>query len=392
MRGRDAARALRLIADGSRETSAGEATCGAGVVACQDELGYLRAEALNLGGKVADAVAAYHALDRRGAPPAMRQNALYAAAQLERRQGRAAEARADYERALAAAPRGALHEEALVGAMESAQAAGDAARAECWRGVTSRNFRTGGRPRRRAGWPAAPPLRRTRRGLGWTLLLAAAIGCRREVELTLPRAVPMAACAPNAAACAGDGECCSAACREGRCVAAVCRVEGTPCQVRRRLLLVRLRPQSGRYRRAPVRKPRRMRLRRAVLRARGRLLRAGLQRGGVRGDGLRKRRGPVRERRRLLRRRVHGGDLHAAPGCRPAGEACAMSGDCCGLACLSVGETGGAMLPVAARVPRRRGRLRERRRLLQRALHEHAGRVAAGVRRCPAAAPRTRCA
>lgn len=129
MRVRDAARALRLIADGSRETRAGEATCGAGVGACQDELRYLRAEALNLGGQVADAVAAYRALDRRGAPPAMRQNALYAAAQLERRQGRAAEARADYERALAAAPQGALHEEALVGAMESAQAAGDAARA-----------------------------------------------------------------------------------------------------------------------------------------------------------------------------------------------------------------------------------------------------------------------
>ena len=59
----------------------------------------------------------------------MRQNALYAAAQIERRQGHLAAAAADFERALAAAPRGALHEEALVGAMESARAAGDTARA-----------------------------------------------------------------------------------------------------------------------------------------------------------------------------------------------------------------------------------------------------------------------
>jgi hypothetical protein len=59
----------------------------------------------------------------------MRQNALYAAAQIERRRGQNDDARADYERALEAAPRGALREEALVGAMESAEAAGDARRA-----------------------------------------------------------------------------------------------------------------------------------------------------------------------------------------------------------------------------------------------------------------------
>jgi outer membrane protein assembly factor BamD (BamD/ComL family) len=74
-------------------------------------------------------VAAYRALDRRAAPPAMRQNALYAAAQIQRRQGRLTAATADFERALAAAPRGALHEDALVGAMESARAGGDGARA-----------------------------------------------------------------------------------------------------------------------------------------------------------------------------------------------------------------------------------------------------------------------
>ena len=74
----------------------------------------------------------------------MRQNALYAAAQIERRQGHLAAAAADFERALAAAPRGALHEDALVGAMESARAAGDAARAPGPRRADiSRSFRAG---------------------------------------------------------------------------------------------------------------------------------------------------------------------------------------------------------------------------------------------------------
>jgi hypothetical protein len=59
----------------------------------------------------------------------MRQNALYAAAQIERRRGHDSAARADYERALDAAPRGALREETLIGAMETAQASGDPRRA-----------------------------------------------------------------------------------------------------------------------------------------------------------------------------------------------------------------------------------------------------------------------
>ena len=129
MRGGDSERALRLIADARRAQRGGEASCGGGDGACDDEIRYLHAEALNQAGRFDDAVAAYHALDRRGAPPAMRQNALYAAAQIERRRGRMAAAKTDFERALVAAPRGALHEEALVGAMESAQAAGDGARA-----------------------------------------------------------------------------------------------------------------------------------------------------------------------------------------------------------------------------------------------------------------------
>ena len=59
----------------------------------------------------------------------MRQNALYAAARIEMRQARVGAARADFERALAAAPRGALCAEAMAGAMTSAETVGDGARA-----------------------------------------------------------------------------------------------------------------------------------------------------------------------------------------------------------------------------------------------------------------------
>jgi ferric-dicitrate binding protein FerR (iron transport regulator) len=128
MRDGDPARALRLVTDTADAVDPRPA-CGAPLTACHDELRYLRAEALNQAGRLDDAIGAYRALDRRGAPAAMRQNALYAAARIEMRQARVSAARADFERALAAAPRGALCAEAMAGAMTSAQALGDGARA-----------------------------------------------------------------------------------------------------------------------------------------------------------------------------------------------------------------------------------------------------------------------
>jgi ferric-dicitrate binding protein FerR (iron transport regulator) len=129
MRSGDAARALRLIAAGSHEAHDPDGSCASNLIACEDELRYLRAEAFRQEGSLDEAVAAYHQLDRHGAPAAMRQNALYAAAQIEERQGRKRQAHSDYERALGAAPEGALREEALAGSMESAAALGDLARA-----------------------------------------------------------------------------------------------------------------------------------------------------------------------------------------------------------------------------------------------------------------------
>lgn len=96
---------------------------------CLGELGYLRAEALRQAGRLDGAVAAFKSLNRAGATRAMRQNALYAAAQLERKLGRDEAARQSLERAYAAYPDGALSEEALAGLLDLPTGAGGDARA-----------------------------------------------------------------------------------------------------------------------------------------------------------------------------------------------------------------------------------------------------------------------
>jgi TolA-binding protein len=96
---------------------------------CMDELGYLRAEALRQAGRLQAAVTAFKSLNRAGATRAMHQNALYAAAQLERRLGRVEDARQSLERAYAAYPDGALSEEALAGLLDLLDGSGNQARA-----------------------------------------------------------------------------------------------------------------------------------------------------------------------------------------------------------------------------------------------------------------------
>ena len=132
MRVRHYTRALSFVDDGLSlaATSPGCARpdpVRARAAACLDDLRYLRAEALRLDGRLEQAVATYRSLDRSSAPVAMRQNALYAAGQIEQRLGRPRAAHDSFERALAIAPKGALREEAMLGAMEAAQASGDAA-------------------------------------------------------------------------------------------------------------------------------------------------------------------------------------------------------------------------------------------------------------------------
>lgn len=124
MRAGQPARALSLLSEG--------APAGAGLQGsqrCRDEIGYLHAEALRASGRVREAIAAYLRLDRRGAEPAMRQNALFAAGELEERAGRQRAAYQRFEGALVVAPAGGLREEAMAGAVRTAFAAGDGKRA-----------------------------------------------------------------------------------------------------------------------------------------------------------------------------------------------------------------------------------------------------------------------
>jgi len=119
MRAGNAMRAIELV----DETLAKFEDC-APTSRCLDELGYLRAEALRQAGRLDGAITAFKSLNRAGATRAMRQNALYAAAQLERTAGRDEAARQSLERAYAVHPDGALSEEALAGLLDLPVAAG----------------------------------------------------------------------------------------------------------------------------------------------------------------------------------------------------------------------------------------------------------------------------
>jgi tetratricopeptide (TPR) repeat protein len=124
MRAGDSMRAIAIV-----EETLGKFQNCAPTSRCLDELGYLRAEALRQAGRLDSAVTAFKSLNRAGATRAMRQNALYAAAQLERKLGRSEDARQSLERAYAAYPDGALSEEALAEHLELVESGGTDARA-----------------------------------------------------------------------------------------------------------------------------------------------------------------------------------------------------------------------------------------------------------------------
>jgi len=124
MRGGKPAHAVEVVDEALAEV----AGCSPGQ-RCLDELGYLRAEALRQAGRLEAAVSAFRSLSRPSATRAMRQNALYAAAQLERQLGRKADAREGFEHAYAAYPDGALAEEALAAPLDLLEPTGAEARA-----------------------------------------------------------------------------------------------------------------------------------------------------------------------------------------------------------------------------------------------------------------------
>ena len=258
--------------------------------------------------------------------------------------------------------------------MESARGrSGDRARA---RGARAARYlervpATGCAAPTRAGWPATARLdeRAVAAASAGARCLAAALGCRRDVELTVPARLPMVACAaerrrPAAAAATAARE----PARDGRCAPAACRAEGAA--VRRgadccSFLCAPIRPGRARAS-AP---PGRLRLRRADLRARRRLLLARLQRRRLRRRRARRAGRPCATAGDCCGGVCMGGVCAAAPGCRPAGEACA------GRRLLRARlrrprRERRRDLPAARRLPRRRRDLHVGRRLLQRAVHE----------------------
>src|SRR5581483_3171933 len=147
---------------------------------------------------------------------------------------------------LAAAPAGALREEALLGAMESAAAGGDGASAAALArryleafpgglgaatasvaGATVSSKAAGPRADARGSVPLVArgpdPLARSSaaaaaRARWLAMALVAALACRRDVELVV-RPRPTSGCTANDGPCAAGADCCSGRCADGRCAA-----------------------------------------------------------------------------------------------------------------------------------------------------------------------------
>ena len=274
--------------------------------------------------------------------------------------------------------------------MESARAAGDAARARALatrylRGVSAR---AGGCRRAPAGRRRHAPLRRRRRDRAAACAGAggAAAGATSSSRC---RARHRSSTARQRRRLRGRRrDCCSGACAGGRCAPAACRGEGAACASGADCCSFVCAPDPAGDGDARLREPGRLLVGGQSCANAGACCALGCAGGVCARRGCAPAGGAVRRRAGLLRRRVHGGHVRDGPDCRPAGEPCAKADECCGRSCADRNESGVDDLRAAGRVPGRRRNLRDGRRLLQRALRRRARRRHAlpGAARLPAGA------
>jgi hypothetical protein len=152
-----------------------------------------------------------------------------------------------------------------------------------------------------------------RRLVAGLALAALAAGCRSEVELTIPRALPTATCAANGAGCATPGDCCSGACVDAHCATGACRAEGAECAIGADCCsFVCATDPAGSGRRV------------CAIPA------------GCSSDGQSCAAAPAD----CCSGTCMGGMCAMVPVCRPAGETCAKNDECCGRICAERGESG----------------------------------------------------